>query len=94
VTNECHSLIWEDTGGKMKDAIMGKSAERCPNCGSPVPATKTDSVPAMPDENYKGWPLNAVRYQRLHCPVCGYDGDRLVLVGKTRWNKSNAEGKA
>lgn len=82
----------------MKDAIMGKSAERCPNCGSPVPATKTDSVPAMPDENYKGWPLHMMRYQRLHCPACGYDGDRLVLVAKTRWtspqdkeNKGNAQ---
>ena len=58
-----------------------------PNCGSPVPAVRTDSMPAMPDDNYKGWPLHMMRYQRLHCPACGYDGDRLVLVAKTRWSR-------
>lgn len=65
---------------------MGKSAERCPNCGSPVPVSKTDTVPAMPEDNYKGWPLGSVRYQRLVCPVCGCEGNRPVLVGKTEWN--------
>lgn len=64
---------------------MGKSAERCPRCGSHVPVVKTDTVPALPDENYKGNRIGAMRYQRLRCPVCGRRGDRMVLLGKTRW---------
>lgn len=65
---------------------MGKTSERCPVCGAPAPTVKTISIPAMPDDAFKGWPLQLVRYQTVCCPVCGHSGERLCLIGRTRWN--------
>lgn len=67
---------------------MGKSSELCPQCGHPVPAVNTMSVPAMPDDAYRGWPLRTTRYQRLICPECGQRGERPVFIGRTRWEQS------
>lgn len=68
---------------------MGKTAEHCPNCGAPAPVVKTDSIPAMRDDQYKGWPLGVLRYQRLYCRKCGHEGDRLVLVGRVKWKTAD-----
>lgn len=70
---------------------MGKTSERCPICRRPVPAEKTDTIPAMPDDTYRGVPLAWTRYQRRTCP-CGIVGETIVFVAVTRWiNPENGE---
>ena len=63
---------------------MGKTGEHCPRCGRAVPAMRTASVPAMPDDAYRGMPLRVTRYQDRFCP-CGLVGSTTVFVACPRW---------
>lgn len=64
---------------------MAKTSELCPRCHAPVPALRTASVPAMPDDAYRGMPLRLTRYQDRVCPSCGMVGSTAVFVSRTRW---------
>lgn len=64
---------------------MGKSAERCPRCGHPVPVCRSLTISARDKEEIKGAPLDKVRYQNLKCPYCGLIGQRPTYVGYTVW---------
>ena len=66
---------------------MSKISEICPRCGKAAPVAKTNAIPAMRDDNYKGWSLDLLRYQQLRCPACGCEGDRMILVSKVRWRE-------
>ena len=65
---------------------MAKIPERCPHCGAEVSVYKTDTVPAMPGDNWRGLVLHKVRYQSVRCPQCGLTGNRHTFISHIDWH--------
>lgn len=64
---------------------MGKTSERCPRCGSPVPVCRSVTVPAQNQEAIQGALLDKIRYQILKCASCGLEGQRSTYVARAAW---------